>query len=141
MTEQSTVVNEFGAELCVSQLDEESFTAAGRRDWVKYRDLGVGAATKGNVSANISSVTKGGQISTGWHYHTCSVQIFYIMKGWLEVDLYGLGVTRLEEGACVTMPPGQLHNELRSSVELEVLEIVVPGELGTVAVGAPPERS
>jgi len=55
---------------------------------------------------------------------------------------------RLEAGSCVHQPPRIRHREIGHSADLELLEIVMPGDFETVqvdgvaAVGArPPGRS
>jgi mannose-6-phosphate isomerase-like protein (cupin superfamily) len=132
--------NKFGSKLMISKLDESSFSTSGRREFVAYRDLGIREATNGNVGAIVTRLKEGSGEPTGWHYHTCDLQIFYILKGWLELDCQDAGLVRLEAGTCVNIPPGVAHNELRVSPDLEVLEITMPGELGTVPVAAPAQR-
>lgn len=52
----------------------------GRRDFFKYRDLGVTGATGGTMRAQITSASQGLSRPTGWHYHSCQAQFVYILK-------------------------------------------------------------
>lgn len=125
-----------GARYSISHLTESSFSTDGRREFVAYRDLGVEAATGGQMGATVARLTGEGQ-ATGWHYHTCDFQFFYVLNGWLEVEIEGSGLVRLETGGCAFLSKGTLHNELRTSPDIEVLEITLPAAIGTVKAEAP----
>jgi hypothetical protein len=43
-------------------------------------------------------------------------------------------VVRLEAGSCVHQPPGIRHREIGHSPDVELLEVVMPGEFATVEV-------
>lgn len=110
----------------------------GRRSFIKYRDLGVEEATGGDVRAEVMHIDGTGQSRpTGWHYHTADLQINFLVKGWVKMEFDGLGVVTLEEGDCITIPGGTIHQELCSSDAVELLEISVPAKLQTVNVDAP----
>jgi hypothetical protein len=47
---------------------------AGRREFFKYRDLGVNDASGGQMKAQVMSSIKGMTEPTGWHYHKCDAQ-------------------------------------------------------------------
>ena len=47
---------------------------------------------------------------------------------------------RVEAGDSVFIPGGMPHNELRTSDDVEILEVSVPGELGTVPCDPPAAR-
>ena len=79
----------------------------GRRDFFKYRDLGVTKAT----------------------------------KGWVELEFEDGTNCRLEAGDSVFIPGGLLHQENRTSDDLEILEVSVPADMGTVAVDPPAKRT
>ncbi|MGE3919113.1 MAG: hypothetical protein AB7F78_25780, partial [Hyphomicrobiaceae bacterium] len=53
---------------------ENSPLVAGRREFFKYRDLGVNAASGGQMKAQVMSAIKGMTEPTGWHYHKCDAQ-------------------------------------------------------------------
>ena len=103
----------------------------GRRDFFKYRELGVTEATDGFMRAQVTIGTEGLTEPTGWHYHLCDAQFVYMLKGWVELEFEHEGKIRLEEGDSINIPGYLPHNEIRASNELEILEISVPAKLGT----------
>ncbi len=86
----------------------------GRRDFFKYRDLGVTKA--------------------------CEGQFVYTLKGWVELEFEDGTSCRLEAGDSVFIPGGLRHNEMRTSDNLEILEVSVPADMGTVSVDPPAGR-
>lgn len=110
----------------------------GRRDFFEYLDLGVKGASEGQMMAQVMRTKKGLSKPTGWHYHTCEGQFIYVIKGWVDLDFETGESIRVQEGQSLYIPGGMKHNETATADELEILEISVPGELGTVAVDAPP---
>jgi len=109
----------------------------GRRAFFKYRDLGVGEATGGKMRAQITSTEVGLSQPTGWHYHTCEMQLVYMLNGWIDLDFADGRSARLQPGECVLIPGGAPHQEIGTSPTFELLELSVPGEMGTVACGPP----
>ena len=109
----------------------------GRRDFFKYRDLGVTKATDGWMRAQVTSALTGMTQPTGWHYHVCEGQFVYTLKGWVELEFEDGTNCRLEAGDSVFIPGGMLHQENRTSDDLEILEVSVPADMGTVAVDPP----
>ncbi len=103
----------------------------GRRDFFKYRDLGVAEASGGSLRAQVMSSTKGMSRPTGWHYHECDGQFIYVLKGWVDLEFEDLRTIRVEEGDSLFIPGYMRHNEIRTSDTLEILEVSSPGELGT----------
>jgi quercetin dioxygenase-like cupin family protein len=63
-------------------------------------------------------------------------QFVYVLKGWIEFEYEGQGVVRLEAGSSVYQPPQIRHRELGHSADVELLEIVMPGDFGTSEVDA-----
>jgi mannose-6-phosphate isomerase-like protein (cupin superfamily) len=113
----------------------------GRRDFFKYRDLGVTKATDGWMRAQVTSALTGMTQPTGWHYHVCEGQFVYTLKGWVELEFEDGTNCRLEAGDSVFIPGGMLHQENRTSDDLEILEVSVPADMGTVAVDPPAKRT
>jgi mannose-6-phosphate isomerase-like protein (cupin superfamily) len=109
----------------------------GRRDFFKYRDLGVTKATDGWMRAQVTSAITGMTQPTGWHYHVCEGQFVYALKGWVELEFEDGTDCRLEAGDSVFIPGGLRHQEIRTSDDLEILEVSVPADMGTVAVDPP----
>ncbi|HMD66257.1 MAG TPA: cupin domain-containing protein [Stellaceae bacterium] len=112
----------------------------GRRDFFKYRDLGVGKATDGWMRAQVTSAVTGMTEPTGWHYHVCEGQFVYTLKGWVELEFEDGTHCRLEAGDSVFIPGGLRHQENRTSDDLEILEVSVPADMGTVPVDPPTVR-
>lgn len=115
----------------------------GLRSFFEYRDLGIKAATQGRVAAHVIRAAAGQEFSSQPHAHDTQFQLVYILKGWIEFEYEGQGVVRLEAGSCVHQPPGILHRELGHSADIEMLEIVLPGNFSTTEVDAvnPPATS
>lgn len=103
----------------------------GRRDFFKYRELGVTEATNGFMRSQVTIGSQGMTQETGWHYHICDAQFVYVLKGWVELQFEETGTVRLEAGDSINIPGYLAHNEIRTSDELEILEISVPAALGT----------
>jgi mannose-6-phosphate isomerase-like protein (cupin superfamily) len=112
----------------------------GRRDFFKYRDLGLTKATEGWMRAQVTTAITGMTQPTGWHYHVCEGQFVYTLKGWVELEFEDGTVCRLEPGDSVFIPGGMRHNEIATSDDLEILEVSVPADMGTVPVDPPAKR-
>jgi len=113
----------------------------GRRSFFRYRDLGVTAASNGWMRAQLTTAITGMTKPTGWHYHVCEGQFVYTLKGWVELEFEDGTNCRLEAGDSVFIPGGMLHQENRTSDDLEILEVSVPADMGTVAVDPPAKRT
>ena len=113
----------------------------GRRDFFTYRDLGVKEGSNGQMRAQVMKAKTGMTEPTGWHYHLCEGQFVYTLKGWVELEFETGESLRLEPGDSLFIPGGLRHNEIRTSDDVEILEVSVPGELGTVPCEPPAGRS
>jgi mannose-6-phosphate isomerase-like protein (cupin superfamily) len=111
----------------------------GRRSFFKYRDLGVGQASLGRLRAQTMTAVQGMTEPTGWHYHTCDGQFVYALKGWVDLEFETGETIRLGQGESLFIPGGLRHNEIATSDDLEILELSVPAEMGTVPC-EPPAR-
>ena len=103
----------------------------GLRAFFEYRDLGIKQATDGRVVAHVIRAAGGSEFSSQPHLHDTQFQFVYVLKGWIEFEYEGQGVVRLEAGSSVYQPPRIRHRELGHSPDLELLEIVMPGDFGT----------
>ncbi len=108
----------------------------GLRSFFEYRDLGIKRATDGRVVAHVIRAAAGTDFSSQPHLHTTDFQLVYVLKGWIEFEYEGQGVVRLEAGSCVHQPPGIRHREVGHSADIELLEVVMPGDFGTEDVGS-----
>ena len=76
----------------------------GRRNFFKYRDLGVKKASNGWMRAQLTTAVTGMTKPTGWHYHVCEGQFVYTLKGWVELAFEDGSKCRLEAGDFVLYP-------------------------------------
>ena len=106
----------------------------GLRSFYEYRDLGIKAATEGKVDAHVIRAAAGKEFSSQPHIHKTTFQLVYILKGWIEFEYEGQGIVRLKAGSCVHQPPEIRHRELGHSEDIEMLEIVLPGDFATEEV-------
>ena len=109
----------------------------GRRDFFKYRDLGVADASAGTMRAQVMSSSQGMSRPTGWHYHECDGQFIYILKGWVDLEFEDGHTIRVEQGDSLFIPGYMRHNEIRTSAEMEILEVSIPGVMGTTPCEPP----
>jgi quercetin dioxygenase-like cupin family protein len=109
----------------------------GRREFFKYRDLGVTHATNGAMRAQVMSAITGMTEPTGWHYHVCDGQFVYALQGWVDLEFETGEMLRLKAGESLFIPGGMRHNEIRTSDDLEILEVCVPAAMGTVPCDRP----
>jgi quercetin dioxygenase-like cupin family protein len=106
----------------------------GLRSFFEYRDLGIKEATQGRVVAHVIRAAQGTDFSSEAHQHHTTFQFVYILKGWVEFEYEGHGRVRLEAGSSVHQPPDIRHREIGHSADLELLEIVMPGNFETATV-------
>jgi quercetin dioxygenase-like cupin family protein len=109
----------------------------GRRSFMTYRDLGVAAASHGRLRAQTMATKTGMTKPTGWHYHTCEGQFIYALKGWVDLEFETGETIRVKAGESLFIPGGLKHNETATSDDLEILELSVPAEMGTVPCEKP----
>lgn len=118
----------------------EPVLVKGRRDFFTYRDLGVAEASAGTMRAQVMTASQGLSRPTGWHYHECVGQFIYILKGWVDLEFEDGRTLRVDEGDSLFIPGFMRHNEIRTSDTMEILEVSVPGQLGTTACDPPDGR-
>ena len=109
----------------------------GRRSFFQYRDLGVQKASAGWMRAQVMSAITGMTQPTGWHYHVCEGQFVYAIKGFVELEFEDGTNCRLEAGDSCFIPGGMKHNELRTSDDVEIVEVCLPANMGTVPCDPP----
>ena len=114
----------------VAKKDEATYVP-GRREWMKYRELGVTEASGGRIRAQVTSATQGLSAPTGWHVHLCEGQFVYMLDGWVDLEFAGGKVVRIAEGDSMYIPGDTPHNEIATSDRFELLEVSVPADMGT----------
>ena len=117
--------------LSVSHAKTSSFKADGLRAFFEYRDLGVKEATGGRYVAHIIRAIPGRPLESNWHSHEADFQMVYVLRGWIEFDYEGAGTQRYEAGSCFHQPKNIRHIELGHSDDLEMIEVVAPGDFVT----------
>ena len=116
---------------------KEPVLVKGRRDFFQYRDLGVAEASAGGMRAQVMSSSQSMSRPTGWHFHECEGQFIYMMKGWVDLEFEDGRTIRVEEGDSLYIPGYLKHNEIRTSSEMEILEVSTPGVMGTTPCDPP----
>jgi mannose-6-phosphate isomerase-like protein (cupin superfamily) len=118
----------------VSHLLDSDFVG-GLRNYARYRDLGIAAATGGLVQAHvirmIPPVTD--EVRKA-HYHDVQFQMVYVLKGSMTTNFEGQGPVTMHAGSCWIQPPKIKHTVLDYSDDCEVLEIIMPAEFDTVTL-------
>jgi quercetin dioxygenase-like cupin family protein len=102
----------------------------GLRDFFLYRDLGVAAATNGQVIAQRVKANQAPTTGTGWHQHQADFHIVIMLKGWARF-MYKGTETLVEAGDCVHQRPGIVHDLFDYSPDMEYLEVTGPADFGT----------
>jgi mannose-6-phosphate isomerase-like protein (cupin superfamily) len=115
----------------------EPVLVKGRREFFEYRDLGVADASAGTMRAQVMTSSQGMSRPTGWHYHECDGQFVYILKGWVDLEFEDGRTIRINEGDSLFIPGYLRHNEIRTSETMEILEVSVPGKMGTTPCEPP----
>jgi mannose-6-phosphate isomerase-like protein (cupin superfamily) len=108
----------------------------GLRSFFEYRDLGIQQATGGRADAHVIRAAAGTAFSGQPHLHETTFQLVYVLRGWIEFEYEGQGRVRLEAGSCVYQPPQIRHRELGHSDDIEMLEVVFPGDFKTIEVAS-----
>lgn len=132
----SVDVAEKANEVTISRAENPELVP-GRRDFFSYRELGVTKASEGRIRAQVTSGTQGLSEPTGWHVHLCEGQFVYMLKGWVDLEFAGGRKERISAGDSLYIPGNVPHNETATSDELELLEISVPADMGTVPCDKP----
>jgi len=109
----------------------------GRRTFLTYSDLGAKQASNGRMRANKMTSVANMVEPTGWHYHVCEMQFVYFIRGETVLEFEDGTVGTFRAGDALSIPGGVRHNEIRLSDDVELIEVVVPGEIGTVACDRP----
>jgi len=115
---------------------DTEFRSGGLRDFFRYRDLGIAAATNGQVMAQLVRAHDAPETGTGWHRHEAKFHIVLMLKGWARF-MYEDKVTLVKAGDCVHQRPGIVHFLFDYSPDMEYLEIAGPADFTTVPMPGP----
>ncbi|HUQ76298.1 MAG TPA: cupin domain-containing protein [Burkholderiales bacterium] len=116
----------------VNKGSKAKFSRRGLRGYFEYRDLGVKGASGGKVVSHVIRALPGSAPHGDWHVHDCNVQFVYVLKGWVKMQYEGGKPMVLKAGDCFYQPPRIRHRELAHSQDLEMLEVVAPGDFKTL---------
>jgi quercetin dioxygenase-like cupin family protein len=112
---------------------ETEWRSDGLRDFFLYRDLGVAAATSGQVIAQLVTANLAPEEGTGWHRHEAKFHIVLMLKGWARF-MYEDKETLVKAGDCVHQRPGIVHYLFDYSPDMEYLEVVSPADFTTIDI-------
>lgn len=115
---------------------DTEFESGGLRDFFLYRDLGIAAATGGQVIAQLVKANQAPEVGTGWHRHEANFHIVFMLKGWARF-MYEDKPTLVKAGDCVHQRPGIVHFLYDYSKDMEYLEIVSPADFTTIDMPGP----
>ncbi|MCY3673145.1 MAG: cupin domain-containing protein, partial [Alphaproteobacteria bacterium] len=90
-----------------------------------------------SMRAQTMTAIRGMTEPTGWHYHECEGQFVYLLKGWVDLEFETGETLRIQAGESLFIPGGLKHNEIATSDDLEILELSIPAEMGTVPCDPP----
>lgn len=115
---------------------DTAFEPGGLRDFFLYRDLGISAATGGQVIAQLVMANMAPEEGTGWHRHEAKFHMVYMLKGWARF-MYEDQLTLVNAGDCVHQRPGIVHFLFDYSPDMEYLEVVGPANFTSIDAPAP----
>jgi quercetin dioxygenase-like cupin family protein len=115
---------------------ETPYRSGGLRDFFRYRDLGIAAATGGQVIAQLVKAHEPPVQGTGWHRHEANFHIVIMLKGWARFMYEGKD-TLVKAGDCVHQRPGIVHFLFDYSPDMEYLEIASPANFTTIEMPGP----
>lgn len=118
----------------IQHATDQEFVHDGLRPYFEYRDLNIKNATDGKVVMHVIRAREGTHATGDWHYHEVDFQTVYVLKGWAIFEYEGQGQHKIEAGTCVHQPPGIKHREIAHSDDLELIEIVMPGDFKTISL-------
>ncbi len=118
----------------IQHAQDTPFAHDGLRQYFDYRDLGIMDATGGKAVMHLIRAHTGTEATGEWHRHAIQMQLVYVLKGWAIFEYEGHGEHKLVAGTCVHQPPGIRHREIAHSEDLELLEIVLPGQFETISM-------
>ena len=126
----------------ISSNSEGAFTRDGPRADNEYRDLGLAAASGGRIGAKHIRAIKPFEQPTGWHWHDMTGHFVVVLKGWIMFRFAGVeGDVTVKAGSCLSQPAGVAHNVVARSDDLELIEINMPADYGTLDLGGAKDRA
>ncbi len=115
---------------------ETAYASGGLRDFFLYRDLGIAAASGGQVIAQLVKANLPPTAGTGWHRHEANFHIVVMLTGWARF-MYEDKPTLVKAGDCVHQRPGIVHYLFDYSRDMEHPEIASPADFKTIEMPGP----
>jgi quercetin dioxygenase-like cupin family protein len=93
------------------------------------RDTTIAKNTKDVAGVN---VFRAGEGSPTWTKHSTDILFTFVMEGTMTLEGDGHDAVQLEAGDAFVIPPGMLTRYSDASVDLELLEVSLPGAFETI---------
>ena len=77
---------------------------------------------------------------TGWHIHLLDLQLFYVIKGEVGIELEDR-VIKMKPGMCIRLPGGIPHRQFSITRDAEMIEVTMPAKFETKRIPPPAKRS
>lgn len=84
------------------------------------------------LSRSDGQSTRTTELRTGWHYHTCDLQLAFIFSGSIEIAFSDEEWIRWYGGEILVIPDHAPHNARNPSADYSLIEMTFPGLFGTV---------
>ncbi|MEZ5870371.1 MAG: cupin domain-containing protein [Nitratireductor sp.] len=104
-----------------------------RIEGFEARDTGIGAATGGVASVKVARPVSASQ--TPWTSHDADIHFSFVLEGTLTLEGNDEAPRDLEAGDAFVIPPGLKTRFSNCSKDLEILEVTLPAEYGTIVAG------
>jgi uncharacterized cupin superfamily protein len=134
MMESIARIIDAAKQLKVAECKPEAFKPRGLWPAFEVRDLGIAAATNGEIGAFHMRALRPFDAQQGYHWHRLKFHMVYILRGSVTYRWQGSSNDIVvHEGGCVVQPPGA-HNVIHYTDDVEVLEITMPAAYDTIEV-------
>ncbi len=102
-----------------------------RVEGFECRDTGIAAATGGIASVRVARPR--GAPAKSRCRHDADFLFTFVLSGSLTLDVDGRGARAVSAGTSFVLPPGDSYAFLDRSPDLELLEVALPADFGTVS--------
>ena len=97
----------------------------------EFRDTGINEATAGMASVHMARSLQG-QSSMQFVSHDADILFTFVMKGEMELNAEEQELALLRKGDAYVIPPNMKHQITNLSIDLELLEVSLPGNYNTI---------
>ena len=104
----------------------------GYEDEFQHADLAISELSKNQVGGHAFKILPQAQNHPSpWHVHHVDLQLAYLSKGWVRLEVEGVGEVTQEAGALIHFPPRVRHRELEMAPGTEGFELTIPAKFTT----------